>query len=359
MKEVEQKIKALLAKYLSASLSDSELDELHSYISTNKYDFIISKSIQENLDAQELAGKGLSKERSDLILNNILSEFKVEKNLGRTAQISRWVRTIAAVLIIGVVVSSWYYYAHKNNDMPAFATLPNVGTSITITNSSATSMPVHLEDGTLVMLDPQSTIIYPKHLAADKREVCLLGEAFFEVAKNPTRPFLVYHENLVTRVLGTSFKIKRNKQKGILEVDVHTGKVQVYERAGNSGMKKGNGVTIMPNERVIYNVAKSTFATSLVENPLPVLTEESNLSKNNSATLLSYSFNATPLSAIVTRIEGEYGVKIILSNDRLGEYLFSGDISTTNLFSKLDILCKALGISYEVSGVNIILNTGN
>jgi transmembrane sensor len=63
-----------------------------------------------------------------------------------------------------------------------------------------------LEDGTTVHLEKGSRLSFPVHFDPKKREVVLSGEAFFEVTENPSKPFYVYANELITRVLGTSFQ---------------------------------------------------------------------------------------------------------------------------------------------------------
>ena len=80
-------------------------------------------------------------------------------------------------------------------------------------NNGANPLKINLEDGSIVTLEKQSKLSYPTHFQKNKRMVILEGEALFEIAKNPEKPFYVYDNEIVTKVLGTRFSIK-DKENG-------------------------------------------------------------------------------------------------------------------------------------------------
>src|SRR4029077_14541011 len=123
---------------------------------------------------------------------------------------------------------------------------------ITKTNSGDHQEIVNLSDGSRVTMQPHSVLHYARKFSTDKREVYLQGEAFFRVAKNPSKPFLVYYNNLVTKVLGTSFNVNTNALTGNIEVSVKTGRVQVYENKQLINDSKNKAVILTPNQKVIY-----------------------------------------------------------------------------------------------------------
>ena len=84
-----------------------------------------------------------------------------------------------------------------------------------------------LSDGTLVTLNAASKLLFPKKFSELERRVVLDGEAFFEVARDEAKPFLIETENAQIKVLGTSFNVKSYTGKGRVEVYVKSGKVAV------------------------------------------------------------------------------------------------------------------------------------
>jgi len=224
----------------------------------------------------------------------------------------------------------------------------------TFHNISSSTKKLKLEDNSVVSLAPGSRISYPDKFPADKREVQLEGDAFFEVSKNPSKPFFVYSGKLVAKVLGTSFRIKSNPDQHAMEVEVVTGKVSVFENhfhemaAAGKKFKSGQGVVLTPNQRVSYFEESGHLLTSIVDQPIviPVHKElETSLVFNNESFL-----------DIISTLQTEYGIEIVLANDQLENCTFTGDVSDMPLYDKLDLICKANSACYEIKGTRILIS---
>jgi len=197
----------------------------------------------------------------------------------------------------------------------------------------------------LVELSPKAKIKYPQHFLEDKREVTLEGDAFFEISKNPERPFLITTGNTITKVLGTSFFIRSSK-KSKIEVEVKTGRVAVYEK--NAKNKKDNGVLLTPNLKVTFFEDNNLFVTGLVEKPIM---QEQVVETQK----IGFKFDETPLSEVLAQLETAYGIKITTDNEKLNHSLLTADISDQDLYTKLDIICTAINAHYEVKGTTILI----
>ncbi|MEQ6120856.1 FecR family protein [Reichenbachiella sp. MALMAid0571] len=119
-----------------------------------------------------------------------------------------------------------------------------------------------LADGTKVRLNSESTLIFPEKFANDTREVELIGEAFFEVTKNPKKPFIVKTKKLTTEVLGTSFNIQAFEKKKS-SVTVVTGKVKVsvnqYEKLAKES------ILLLPKEQGYIDLVSNELTKTNVE----------------------------------------------------------------------------------------------
>lgn len=260
----------------------------------------------------------------------------------------KWMAAALLVIMAGAAFYSMVNQQQKTPNLPV-AHLQQQNNFYTKTNNTTVVMPVVLTDSSVVELQPGASLYYPRQFAADRREVYLEGAAYFKVAKNPVRPFLVYTGTIVTQVLGTSFTVK--KIGNHFEVAVLTGKVAVYEEGSKQLHNKG-GVVITPNEKVTYYADNHHFITALVDNPVMVGRDEA------VAIGEPFSFDETPVAAIIQKLEESYNVQIITENEKINHCLFSGDISGQPLFGMLDIICQAIGANYEIRGTSIIL-TGN
>ena len=208
-----------------------------------------------------------------------------------------------------------------------------------------------MEDGTIICLHPGSKTSFPKHFNKDKREVYLEGEAFFKVSKNPTRPFFVYNNQVVTRVLGTSFIVKTFGEQ--TEVIVKTGRVAVYKN--NQHANRSDQVIITPNEKVVYDNKRKDFVISLVKDPLIIVTEGA--VENNQS--VQFAFDDMPLNSVLSVLEKAYGIQIMMENEKLNSRLMTGDISGHTFFNKLELICQSIGASYEVKGTVVWIKGGH
>jgi transmembrane sensor len=225
------------------------------------------------------------------------------------------------------------------------------------TNHGIAAIQFQLEDGSIITLKPGSELTYPPHFLPAKREVFLEGEAFFEISKNKSRPFYVYCKNLVTHVLGTSFNIKSDNIHGKIEVDVRTGKVEVYQKykdATANAARQSNGLILTPNQKAVYLEENKTFESTLVDIPLPIAyTSEQNV--KDTLLLRDLHSKSALMSDILKSLETTYGIEIETENENIKNCHFRGDMADMNLYFKLDAICQSLNMTYEVKGTKILL----
>ena len=259
--------------------------------------------------------------------------------------------SIAAIFIL--LIGGYFFFKMtdaNNHDDNLIAYGKNV---IIEENNTSINKLIKLEDGTTVSLDPHSIFYHPIHFVNGKREVALKGNAFFQVAKNPEKPFFVYANNIVTKVLGTSFTILTNTKTKEVSVSVHTGRVQVFEKNSasqstfNDKVLTSNGVIVTANQEAIYSNKKNDFQTTLIPIPLPL-----NTIKEKDKT---FDFERANLPEVISKIQQVYGVEIVLENENFNKCIFSGELNNENLFEKLDIICTAINASYEVSGTKVLI----
>lgn len=256
---------------------------------------------------------------------------------------SRWhlpvVRWVAAALVAaGVVLAVLLPRAWQPS-----ATTNRVAAATWVQQHNTGKQPqlLTLTDGSRVTLSPHSSIRYKRGLAGARREVRLQGEAFFQVAKNPARPFLVYTDQLVTTVLGTSFRVKAYAHHRN-EVAVQEGRVSVQLRRGahlhaTPTHPAPAGVLLLPNQQVMYSaLAPRPLRKQLVANPV-VLTPQ------------TFTFEKQPVTKVLQALEKAYGVEILYDPAKLAACTITITFyqESESLYDRLDVLSQALGASYS------------
>lgn len=257
-----------------------------------------------------------------------------------------------AALLTGFVIAVGFLFFYPKQKKPDFNVAINNAEVIRNFNQSALPKKVNLQDGSYVLLKPGASITYPKQFARQKREVFLTGEAFFQISKNPDRPFLIFNNNTVTRVVGTSFTIKTDEKTHQTEVSVRTGRVIVTENDQHNFIKsvlnKPAEVVLVPNQKTIYTSKNQYFKTTLVALPVPVLEHNEQLNKAD------FVFNETPVATVLKSLENIYGIKINATKE-VGEETFTGDVSGIELYNKLDMICQSVHATYQISGTEIYI----
>lgn len=261
----------------------------------------------------------------------------------------------AAILIIFFI--SWYKIFNKDDTKmvtSSYYELPvggNSTVSIEQVNHSDSIQTVNLSDGSLVLLSPKSKLTFSENSSRNKREVYLTGEAFFLVSKNPLKPFFVYTKNMVTKVLGTSFRVKAYDTDKKASVEVKTGKVSVYKKENftdaNIESNKLDGIIITPNQKMVYDFKSDQLTKTIVEKPVMVEPVIQN----------TFVFDGTPVKDVFNKLEEAYGIRIMYDEDLLASCSLSATLGNEGFYEKLSLICKAINASYEIIDGNIFITS--
>jgi transmembrane sensor len=245
----------------------------------------------------------------------------------------------ASVLMLGVLLGGLYSVQLTNKPVPGSAQQAGAHQRAMIEKTNTTEHPllIMLSDGSSVLLQPHSQLRYPHTFDQAERKVYLSGDGFFEISKNPQRPFYVYANELVTKVVGTSFRIKAFTSQKNVEVVVRTGKVNVTSRQAPGDSEK-QGVLLLPNQGVRFGRESGVFEK------IDDLTQEKNLTRDlSNIEKLSFEFTDVPVSQIFRTIEQAYLVTIDFPTDKLANCYLTTSLSDQPLAEKLKVICESLG----------------
>ncbi len=246
----------------------------------------------------------------------------------------------AAVLIIGIAFV--YLYTPDKPDPLNGKEFSFFKNREHIINESSSIKIVKLPDSSKVSLQPNSSLSIAFDFNDNERKVFLEGEAFFDVAHNPEKPFFVYAQTVVTKVLGTSFSVKALSNDKDIVVAVKTGKVSVYKRKDILDIFRDPpaSVVLTANHQAIYNAEKDQIDHTLVSDPKIIISreEEERIVK----------FNAAPIKEIFTALEKMYGVQIEYDQQVFRDRSLTITISSQSLFDRIDSICEAIGAEYTI-----------
>lgn len=163
-----------------------------------------------------------------------------------------------------------------------------------------------LQDGTSVWLNAHSTLTYPVHFGKDERKVAIEGEAFFDVAEDTDRPFIVSSQGVSMKVLGTVFNVYSYPEAGYIQTSLLEGKLQVYHEN-----EEAKGILLLPNQQI--TIDENEMHVDTITNSGHFLWTEG-----------IYSFHNEPLSNILRKLELYFDIKIAVEDPTIYTWEYTG-----------------------------------
>lgn len=214
------------------------------------------------------------------------------------------------------------------------------------TNPTDAAREVLLVDGSKVILQPGATIRHAAFLQPDKREVYLEGNAFFDIAKDASRPFYVYTKDLVVHVLGTSFHVTTNKDNGDVTVLVQSGKISVSQKS-NPARKQ---LILVSNQKVLYREQTQDLVQA---DEVP---EKVAAYRPSAAAPIPFNFDETPVVEIFHSLESAYGIPMHFDPKTFASCTVTTSLADETFEEKLKIICVAINASYKIEGNQVFID---
>ncbi|HEX6227144.1 MAG TPA: FecR domain-containing protein [Chryseolinea sp.] len=261
-----------------------------------------------------------------------------------------WPALSAAAAVILLIVA---YIYNSNTDRPGVAEEKisyHAPVEREIKNETSAVKHIVLSDSTRIALEPKSSIQVAMDFNQVDRKIFLTGEAFFNVSHNRSKPFYVDAGDVVTKVLGTSFRIRAFSSDKNITVAVKTGKVAIQTRADKKENRHEN-VILAANQQAIYSRDQTSVSKALVEAPQPLKPQEEVRRK--------LKFEAAPFRDVIDALEDIYGIEIKYQEDVFESCKVTTTLSDGGIYSRLNIICKAIGASYsQKDGIIVIAGKG-
>jgi transmembrane sensor len=258
----------------------------------------------------------------------------------------KWSVAAGIIIMVSAGIASFYLFK-KSPGIVALSDVGIVSKNESWTekqNAKGTRSSIVLSDGTKIWLNADSKLDYPQVFEGRLREVYLTGEAFFDVAKNPSKPFIIHLDNGTVRVLGTSFNIKAYKGSGVVETSVATGKVAFIPKKNDKLLETADTTFLTPEWKAVYHTVNGevkTVSTISIEDK--AWTEGKLIFKSNS------------FEEIALELERSFGKKVVFSDDAIKWYRLTGSFENNSLDEILYYLSRTKPFTYRVSDEEIII----
>ncbi len=335
MENIENQSRELLAKQLVGEASAREKVELEAWLEQseeNRAEWEQSKKMLSKIDS-------LYQEKrfdTDAAWKNVHAQFVPTKGTVVSFQKKRkeGIATFykyAAILVVALLLGTVGYYIGFRNQVPAVY-------SEVISGENQVLQQYVLPDGSVVALNSNSKLTFPKKFRDNVREVSIEGEAFFDVKPNPDQPFVINAGETQVKVLGTSFSVSAYPGDETVEVIVETGKVQVISK-NTEKQTEATEVFLIPGEKGTFFTQNKTLAKSVNADP--------NFLSWKTHDLI---FNKVPLSEVARCLEKTYHIRVDLAEPALNELLYEGHFDQKPADFVLDVI--RLTFNLELTGEN-------
>lgn len=330
MKEETNDINEIIIRYLDGSAGLEEKRALLHWLKQsdgNRDDFIATRDLW--LSCNVAVGNelevdiALGKLKDRILQEQGRMERESRAKIKSWSVILRWTR-VAAVLIlllgIGYVIGSWQEHS-----------IPDVIVQNQLITAKGSKGRFSLPDGSVVWLNSETKLTYPSQFASDKRLVSLEGEAYFEVAKDTKKPFVVQVGEIDVEVLGTSFDLDSYASGEFVKTALLNGSVKI------SGKTLKAPVYLKPNE--LFKYRKSDQATSV---------EEAKAGLYADWIKDRLVFDNDCLSDILISMEGRYNMEIDCPKPFAASTRLSFTIRQESIEEVMEAMSQIAPIRYEI-----------
>ena len=317
----------LITRYLSQQTSTEENEQLADWISAAA----VNEQLFYEIKNVWLLTKPGVRADSHTALHKLKQKIAQteEQVIIKPASPARWYAVAASVTGLVILL----LHARYNQYQPAQHLILQV-------TKAGQKKKVRLDDGTIVHLAPQSSLSYPSALDKNMRMVELKGEAYFEVAKSPHRPFVVHTTDMDVEVLGTHFNVRSYKSNPLSTVSLLEGKVKVMLPGDGEKddylLKPGQELSYNHhNHRVYQHKFDAEQVTAWMSNKL--------------------IFKNDRLADAADKIETVYGIKIVFADQATADTRLYASFENESLINVLETIKAAGNVSYNIAGNKVYL----
>jgi transmembrane sensor len=367
---MNERFAILITRKLAGEASAEELRELELYVRSNPQSQFFTEILTTYWNTEKSLGN-ITKD--DDHFNQIIQaaseqstkDVKVfelnpagDKNQYRRKFIKR---LAAAAAVIGILLSASYVYMIQKKEMPAGAS--NNEVVVKKGNKYRLSLP----DGSHIWLNSDSKLRYNLKFNGSTREVELEGEAYFDVVKDKTRPFIIHTKAMDIKVLGTAFNVKAYAEDKTTEASLIRGSIEASFKD-----RPNEKIILKPSEKIVFansgriQQQKSTPAGATTSTPYqPIITVTKITCGINKKDSLLYEtgwvnnklvFRSEAFEDLALRLQRWYNVKIDFKNDGIKQLKLTGTFENESINEVMNYLSSTAAFRYKINKDSIVIS---
>ncbi|GJM36234.1 MAG: anti-sigma factor [Saprospiraceae bacterium] len=329
----------LIGKYLSGEITPGDKVTLLAWVEEDAEN---QTFFEEMIQLWSVSGQ-YEKEAEEWKVDTDVAWNKVEQDLfpirellhdepgleGRVKWLPGVFMRVAAVALIVLVASYWLWTASEKDPMPVM---------VSVVTGPGQKTPLMLPDGSEVWLNENSELTYDSFFT--KRQLNLVGEAFFDVVHIDNKPFIINSGETATTVLGTAFNVRAYPAEDRIEVTVERGKVKFQEKADKSDeelLEKGNRGIFVKEDKVVKKIIMPDFNASAWKT-------------------LKLNLNDIPFEQFEPTLERFFNIDIIVKNPCVLKQKFFGTYEDPSLDVLLETMAFSMDLDIKKEGKTITID---
>jgi len=340
----DQRVIELITRKMAGEATAAELRELEEYLATSAN----AQDLRQVME--EIWQTTPRQEHTDAFYRRHMEKHAAEfdwtgpdtaKKVSRPSSSFKFFLRVACVLV-GLTLTGYFIF-HETNGQHGIKVRP-----AEIIAEKGTRKMMHLPDGTTVWLNADSRLVYDDHMAQQAtRTVNLTGEAFFDVAPDKDRPFVIHTSRISIRVLGTSFNVSAYPTGGRCEATLLSGSIEL-----SVNHRPQQKIILKPSEK--FALAEDSVA-GVKDNIIPISIGNHNYLKETSWKDNRLVFDSETFSELKTRLERWYNVDIKIQGERVSNYRFTGIFTTETIDQALTAMKLIKPFNYKINNHEIII----
>ena len=309
--------------------------------SDKKEEFLLAKELIQKLEFKQ---KKVNDERCEEIFEKTVLGKKTKYANSNQRFLKkldlRFFWRVAAMLVAAFFISVLYFSKYHDDSDDSEGQME----TIIKNNDAGRKSQIYLPDGTIVWLNSQSSIEYDPHFSGDTRWVKLSGEAYFEVAKDQSKKFIVQTSTISITAIGTQFNVKAFNNLDRHQIALAEGKVMVQKTANING--DDQKVYLDPGQSLSLFKSNGQMIQSSFD-PKKILSWREGI----------IYFEDVVFAEVVEVLQRWYGKRFIIQNiEKAGEWQFSSEFNNETLENVMQTISYSKNFEYTIEGetVNII-----
>ena len=350
---ISERFWQLISRRLAGEATIHEIEELERMVQQNS---ALNALVKQHLQAGSPAGEGDADAEAALAAHMVKMQLSGRLPIGDSATetpapsktLTRRLRLVTAAMAVVLLGTASLAYLRSG-----FLHAKPGGSKNEIATERGAASRIILPDSTEVWLNGDSRLTYPESFVGNLREVTLSGEAFFNVAKDKNRPFVIHTDKIDVRVLGTAFNLKSYPNDERVETALIHGKIEVTFKD-----RPFEKIILHPNEKLTVRKNQREHSEEALSPKVEI----------NSMTFLKDSllpetawmqnkivFADEPFSEIAKLLERRFDVQFHFKDEQIKEFRYTGSFENESIQKILELLNLSRNFSYSIKGKNVVV----